>query len=331
MPRKVLSSFILTLAPFWGFAQLPDFYKNVAEVQWVVSDLDRTTQRWSELGFSPIRNYGEVELPRSSIRGTTTRIKVRLASGHLGNLPVLWIQPVGGKNAYAEFLERHRDGIFCLSHRVPSLEALNQELNRLANIGVRVLQSGTMKKEDVIITYAYLDTEKGGKYNIGLFHSTGLSHMASSNSPPVRMKISQFAFVVRDLMPVSDFWKKLGMPEMSITQPVLGNRIYRGNPGQFDQKLGWQRHGKVVYEWVMPLRGPTVYLDFLRAHGEGFHHLAFEVEDLDRAIAQWAALGIGTSQSGSWGEEGKPGSGRFAYLDTDSIGGVTIELLWNLR
>lgn len=46
-------------------------------------------------------------------------------------------------------------------------------------------------------------------------------------------------------------------------------------------------------------------------------------------MAEWKDLGFPASQSGAWGEEGKPGSRRFTYMDTDSIGGVAIELLWN--
>jgi hypothetical protein len=34
---------------------------------------------------------------------------------------------------------------------------------------------------------------------------------------------------------------------------------------------------------------------------------------------------------GSWGDAGKPGSGRFAYVDAQGAGGIDIELLWNYR
>ena len=34
----------------------------------------------------------------------------------------------------------------------------------------------------------------------------------------------------------------------------LRDRVYRGQPGQFDQELGWQRHGEVVYEWIRMLK-----------------------------------------------------------------------------
>ena len=37
------------------------------------------------------------------------------------------------------------------------------------------------------------------------------------------------------------------------------------------------------------------------------------------------------ASSGAWGAKDKPGSGRFTYVDTEPIGGVIAELLWNFR
>ena len=72
-----------------------------------------------------------------------------------------------------------------------------------------------------------------------------------------------------------------------------------------------------------------MYEDFRKAHGEGLHHIAFAVEDLDQALAVWKRAGLEPVQSGAWGEKGKPGSGRYAYVDTEPVGGVFVELLWN--
>ena len=41
--------------------------------------------------------------------------------------------------------------------------------------------------------------------------------------------------------------------------------------------------------------------------------------------------GYKVSMSGGWGDEGKPGSGNFAYIDLESTGGESIELLWNFK
>jgi hypothetical protein len=50
---------------------------------------------------------------------------------------------------------------------------------------------------------------------------------------------------------------------------------------------------------------------------------------MDKAISAMRAQGFLVAQSGGWGEAGKPGSGRFAYMDTDALGGLTVELLWS--
>jgi methylmalonyl-CoA/ethylmalonyl-CoA epimerase len=154
---------------------------------------------------------------------------------------------------------------------------------------------------------------------------------ASAPAPPFPAKLAQFAFVARDLNSASAFWSRLGLPALDFTHPSISLRRYRGQPAAFDQELGWQRHGRVTYEWIRSLAGPTVYDDFLRDHGEGLHHIAFEVDDLDKAIGVWKAAGFEAVQSGAWGEAGKPGSGRYAYLDTERAGGVFVELLWHQR
>ncbi|MFW5761531.1 MAG: hypothetical protein ACOCXH_11175 [Cyclobacteriaceae bacterium] len=53
------------------------------------------------------------------------------------------------------------------------------------------------------------------------------------------------------------------------------------------------------------------------------------IPDIDQAIHQLAARGFAIAQSGGWGEKGKPGSGRFAYIDSDRYGGLMVELLWS--
>jgi len=53
------------------------------------------------------------------------------------------------------------------------------------------------------------------------------------------------------------------------------------------------------------------------------------VEDLDKAIAAYEKLGYHVHQSGAWGDVGQPGSGQYAYMDTDSAGGISAELVRN--
>lgn len=317
---------ILAGAP--ASAELPEFYRSVASVHWVVDDLDKVKLGWAKLGIPALQDHGEVPL-QVKHRGQFASARVRVATASLAGLEVHWIQPLNGNGAFAEFLARHGSGIMSLNHRVPSLEALDREVARLRGLGIPVLQRADVDTGSGLLSVVHMDTEEAGKYVLGLVHGSVPGGEAASPAPPFGLKLSQFAFLARDLEAVGKFWEKLGMPAMSVTHGPLSERLYRGQPGRFDQELGWQRHGAVVYEWVRILQGPTVYEEFLKAHGEGVHHLGFDAAEMDRVLGEWSGLGFPSLQSGAWGEKGKRGSGRFAYVDTDAVGGVLVELLWH--
>jgi len=312
-------------------AQLPDFYRKVDRVTWVVDDVEKVVRGWRQLGFDQIHDATLVTLDHTLVRGKPARSTVKVAAGRLGAARVRWIQPVSGSNAYSEFLAAHGSGIFSLVHRVPTREALTAETQRLAALGVEILEQGEVNSALGSVSYAYFDTLREGKYSLGLIYVGDPQTADMPSQAPMDLRLSQYAFVARDPRQVSAYWTKLGFPEISFTHDGLRNLVYRGKPGQFDQELGWQRHGDIVYEWILPLKGPTVYEEFLKSHGEGLHHLAFNTEDIDRVTARWAELGYAPVQSGAWGEAGKSGSGRFSYSDTTAIGGVTIEFLWNYK
>jgi methylmalonyl-CoA/ethylmalonyl-CoA epimerase len=317
-------------------AETPELYRQVASVHWVVRDLEATKAAWSRLGFRAVRDLGEMTVA-GSLRGRSGTTRLRVATARLAGLDVVWLQPVEGQNALAEFLARHGEGIFSLNYRAADLDALEAEVSRLSALGVGVLQRAQVPSGAGALTIVHMDTEPQGKYVLGLVDgvppgaAAPAEAAATAEGPPFPAKVSQYALVVESLQPVSDYWARLGFPAMDVTHPALSELRYHGEPGRFDQKLGWHRHGTVTWEWIEPLQGPTVYRDFLKAHGEGFHHIAFDVPDIDAAAKAWEAVGVSIVQSGAWGEKGKPGSGRFAYADTAPIGGVTVELLWNQR
>jgi catechol 2,3-dioxygenase-like lactoylglutathione lyase family enzyme len=143
------------------------------------------------------------------------------------------------------------------------------------------------------------------------------------------MKINQYAFAIRDPEPVSDFWHSMGLPELQISHPELGDAMYYGELTDHKLYQGWQRHGTVAYEWCIPVKPPIVYEDHIQKHGEGIHHLAFSVSDMDKVLSDYTSRGFVVSMGGTWGEKGKAGSGRYEYIDLEDSGGVTMELLWN--
>ncbi len=143
--------------------------------------------------------------------------------------------------------------------------------------------------------------------------------------------INQYAFAIHDPEPVSAFWHLAGLPEFSLVEPELGNKKYYGKRVDHSLIQGWQRHGDVAYEWCIPVKLPIVYEDHIRKHGEGIQHLAFSVKDMDEVLNDFESRGFVNSMGGTWGEEGREGSGRYEYIDLEEAGGVTMELLWNFH
>ena len=173
-------------------------------------------------------------------------------------------------------------------------------------------------------SFTFFDTEPKGKYVLGLVQWPGNAAPASAAA-----SVSHIAFVIRTAQPVSDYWQQIGFPAMQVAHasPREDSR-YHGMPLLLPFDVGWHRYLKPTFEWIIPPQDPAnCYADFLRAHGEGIHHLGLPVDDLDSAVAKYKELGYGVVQSGAWGDVGMKGSGRYAYMGTDAIGGVIVELI----
>ena len=112
---------------------------------------------------------------------------------------------------------------------------------------------------------------------------------------------------------------------------AVGPEVSR-QPGQFDSNLGWQRQGPIVYEWILPLKGPTIYNDHMAKHGEGIQHIAFSVPDMSAGIAEFTRSGFRGHAVGSLGREGQAGLGplRLWWTCTRSAA-RTFELLWEFK
>jgi methylmalonyl-CoA/ethylmalonyl-CoA epimerase len=307
-----------------ALAELPEFYKQVDRVVFVVPDVEKALAGWKASGVVQVFATESTNF-HADYRGARTESTVKYAAGCFGDVVANWLQPVSGSNAFADFLKRHGPGVFALMHRVGSRPELNTEVARMTGLGVKVLQRGSMGDDES--EYVLFDTAPEGKYTIGLYYQPG----TAPATPASAREVTQFAFIVHDEAPVSKYWAKLGWPDMSITHPQLHGLEYRGKPGDFGARLGWMRHGKVVYEWIVPEKGPSTWQDHLDAHGEGMHHIAFNVEDMDKAIAEWKQGGYPYIMGGAWGEPGKRGYGRFAYVNTQAAGGIDVELLWNYK
>jgi hypothetical protein len=311
-------------------AELPEYYSEVDQVLWVVSDVETTMQLYRLLGFDQFMDLGTVEI-KSETTGATS--KARLVAANLGGAHVNWIQPDEGKSVFRKFHNEHGDAAMSLVHRSPTEKGLKEELARLNNLGIKILDKISIATGKGELSYVLMDTEAKGKYVLGFTSGdNGLQvHSALRDENRLDLKLNQYAFAIEDPAPVSDFWKRIGLPELEIRHPELGDPMYYGKPADHELIQGWQRHGTIAYEWCIPVKPPIVYADHIKLHGEGIHHLAFSVGDMDVVLDDYTSRGFVVSMGGTWGEKGKPGSGRYEYIDLEKAGGLTMELLWNYR
>ena len=137
--------------------------------------------------------------------------------------------------------------------------------------------------------------------------------------------LAQVAFVVHDIEEMSRRYAAvfgLPVPEIVVTAPGLeANQTYHGEPSDARCKLAFIRLGQVEIELIQPLGGPSTWQDALDKHGQGFHHIAFWVEGMQRTVDFLGSQGLEMVQRGDF--EG----GQFAYIDAEDRLGLTIELL----
>jgi hypothetical protein len=323
---KLLRCFVVVLfcAMTCSAAELPRCYQSMNHVTWIVQDVDHVSAAWEALGLTDVKKYPHIQFSGND-RGKPVTIRARQVTGQLGNLTIDFIQPEAGQhNTFSGFLSSHGDGIFSFVFEVSSKEEMNQEIQRMSSLGVDVLQQLTVKENGAPVTFTYFNTQPQGKYVLGLVYSPG------APAPTGKSMVSHFGAVVRDIPSVSAYWQRLGFQPIPIEHASpLKTMRYRGKPLWFYFDVGFQRmNPQFAIEWISaPATPPNIYADYLKLHGEGIQHVGMPVDDLSQTVTTYGKLGYGVWQAGSWGDVGKKDSGQYDYMETNSIGGLAIELL----
>ena len=81
--------------------------------------------------------------------------------------------------------------------------------------------------------------------------------------------------------------------------------------------------GETLVELIKPRTEQGSNADYLKEHGPGIQHVAFEVDDIDAALAELDERGVK-----ALGDAPMPGAGgtRIAFLDPQAFGGILVEL-----
>jgi methylmalonyl-CoA/ethylmalonyl-CoA epimerase len=137
-------------------------------------------------------------------------------------------------------------------------------------------------------------------------------------APPTPMKITQIAVVVRDIeAALKSYTETLGWGPWSVFEyqpPLLHDTRVRGEPVEYRMIGAEASVDGLGFELIQPVSGPSIYQEFLDAHGEGVQHLAcmkHSSGDSELVQRHWHANGADVLMSGRIGD-----SIEFYYLDT---------------
>lgn len=110
--------------------------------------------------------------------------------------------------------------------------------------------------------------------------------------------------IVADFAPAMDSWhKNLGI-SFSVFEVNQTNSRFSSSGPAFKLRFGFGMMGAAAIELIQPLEGETIYSQYLRERGPGFHHLGFLVTDLAASKQQLESDGCSLVMEGSIDELG---------------------------
>ncbi|PLX88838.1 MAG: methylmalonyl-CoA epimerase [Desulfuromonas sp.] len=126
-------------------------------------------------------------------------------------------------------------------------------------------------------------------------------------------KINHIGIAVKNLENSIPFYRdQLGM-EFEGTEEVAEQRV----------RVAFLKVGESRIELLEPTSTDSPVAKFIEKNGEGIHHLAYEVEDIERSLRQLSEQGVRLVDTAP--RNGAHGS-RIAFLHPKSSGGVLTEI-----
>ena len=154
--------------------------------------------------------------------------------------------------------------------------------------------------------------------------------MVKTNPPVFKATFEQVSIVVHNIDKTTEkMWNYFGIGPWNVAiihADMITEAKYHGKPGRFGFKVGLIQLGVLEIELIESLEGQNVYVDFLKEHGEGVHHLccpespSFEV--FNKTIRDMEKAGFPCIMTG------RCQPGYFAYFDTTKVLNTNMEIYW---
>uniref|UniRef100_A0A7V4LC82 Methylmalonyl-CoA epimerase n=1 Tax=Desulfobacca acetoxidans TaxID=60893 RepID=A0A7V4LC82_9BACT len=127
-------------------------------------------------------------------------------------------------------------------------------------------------------------------------------------------RIAHLGIAVKDLDPPKKLYSEQLNLEFKGDEVVAPQKV----------KVSFFKVGESNLELLLPTASDSPVAKFLENKGEGFHHLALEVEDIDAAVAELKAAGVKLIDETP--REGAHGT-RVAFIHPKATFGLMVELV----
>lgn len=137
-------------------------------------------------------------------------------------------------------------------------------------------------------------------------------------------KMVQIGIVVKDMnKTLATFKSAFGWEPYSFADTPVGEKLYYGKVEDFSVHMAFVRFDNIEIELLEPTRGRNVWQDYLDTHGQGLHHILFDVNNFEQAKSALEEQGIMMVQTGPSARY--PGA-KWAYFDAMQSLGYYIEI-----
>ncbi|MCK4862773.1 MAG: VOC family protein [Dehalococcoidales bacterium] len=131
--------------------------------------------------------------------------------------------------------------------------------------------------------------------------------------------------IVRDIEKTVEYLTSIGIGPFGIKDGPLYVEVpfkgeFHGKPAEWKVKISNAKVGDSELELLQPSGGESALQEFLDNHGEGLHHIAYLVDDVQAEIEKQVKQGVKVITSANLEGRG------FAYLDTGVVGGIVTEI-----
>ncbi|MFX1390876.1 MAG: VOC family protein [Promethearchaeota archaeon] len=136
------------------------------------------------------------------------------------------------------------------------------------------------------------------------------------------LKVDQLGFVYKDIKKQANIMKSVfKLPDFIFSGPKSHSYVYRGKISEVILDIGISRIGNTQIELIQLIEGECIYNQYLDQGKEGLQHIGVYVENVQQSINEFEKTNIKPIQTGRVLRH------LFAYMDTEKVFGIIIELL----